>query len=178
MSATIEPADFEIANGEVLPLPPELWEAIDVALAAAGAIDSPDAGTSRRAFAQAFVAALHGRRLILVRRALSKAKESVYVDIYALALDRQHAAERQLGTARRILLAGPGQTMILEDLHAGVAALSGRAPPADRIRIVDVAARLHQALEVLTGQPVAPATLHGFGTDFEAEPPAAAPTEA
>lgn len=154
MSATATPAvAVPIDSGEILLLPPELWDAIDVALEAA-ARSSDDQVAASQIFAKAFAGALHQAGLILVPRARSNSKESVYVDTYALALDGKHAAERLLGTIAALVKGGTAEATkspLLDDFTTGILTLAGRRPPGERYRINVAMLRLRAIAALLDG---------------------------
>jgi hypothetical protein len=158
-------ASAELPTGEILLLPAALWQAIDAAIARAGAI--ADAGAARTAFAGAFAQALHAAGLILVEAADPKSTQSVGVSTYSLALSGKHAVEAKLAALRMAVMgweceacSGP----LLQELAQGVLALAGRAPPDDRRRLGPAFIRLRALAAILKGTPTA-------GWDVATAPP-------
>ncbi len=171
-----------IDTGEILLLPAELWEAIDVGIGAGGRHDDPV--EAAQFFAKAFATALHERGLILVPRARSNSKESVFVDTYALALDGKHSAERMLGAIAALVKGSPaaselGQSPLLDDFSAGILTLAGRRPPGNRHKVQTAMLRLRAVAALLDGCGDINA-MPPFDDDlvqfFKGELPQAAPT--
>jgi hypothetical protein len=142
-------------TGEILLLPAELWEAIDVGIGAGARHDDP--AEAAQYFAKAFATALHDRGLFLGSRARSNSKESVLVDTYALALDGKHSAERMLGAIAALVKGGAPdapdamQPPLLDDFSTGILTLAGRRPPGERHRIQTAMLRLRAIAALLDG---------------------------
>lgn len=139
-----------IDTGEILLLPAELWEAIDVGIGAGARHDDP--AEAAQFFAKAFANALHERGLFLASRARSNSKMSVLVDTYSLALDGKHSAERMLG-AIGALVKGTAAlpSPLLDDFSTGILTLAGRRPPGDRHRIQTAMLRLRAIAALIDG---------------------------
>ena len=146
------PATLQLTTGERLNVPELLHGAI--ADASTVAASEEDADQAAAQFAEAFVAALHARGLLVVERARSNSRESVYVDTYALALDGKHAAERLLGTIGALVKGGTADAMrspLLDDFSTGILTLVGRRPPRDRHRIHVAMLRLRAIAALIDG---------------------------
>lgn len=177
----------ELATGEILLLPAELWQAIDEAALVAADAESkaPEDQkweASRTAFVAAFARALHQRGLVVLKPADAKSTQSVSLQTYSLALSQKHAVEGKLAALRMAVmgwssyapdgasedkpptLRNLGEGGLLHDMAQGVLALAGRAPPDDRRRLGPAFVRLRAIAAILEGTPTA-------GWDIAAAPP-------
>lgn len=152
MTAAALPAELRMATGEGVPVPPALGGAIDQALAVA-----PVHGTAaewRTAFATALVAGLFEAGLFLVPRAHSRTREAVDANLYTLALDGKHAAERHLGALARVVGDMPGIGPLVVHFQRVIDALTGHAPPAGAELRGALDERLRLIRQIVLGVPL------------------------
>jgi hypothetical protein len=143
----------QLASGEVLVLPPALWDALDAAIAAAAAID--DEARARTAFAGAFAEAVHRSGLILVPRAHAQTREAVDANVYAMALSAKYAADQTLFAVKTLVGPLPELGTLGGHVEAVIDTLTGHAPPAGRARLLaSLDERLRALRQVVFGTPV------------------------
>ena len=152
--------EIRAADGVRLTLPWEFDGALEAAIAANRTVPlrggaPTDYAEWRTAFGDALARELYAHRIVLVPLAFAGSREAVNLNIYTMALDAKHAAERALhqvaATFRADATRGIGD--LHGEFHAGVMALTGHAPMPGIGRVMGVEQRLRILRELLLGIP-------------------------
>lgn len=144
-----------LPGGEKLPVPPALNDALDRALRACRAFaEAGDYADWRTAFGLALTAALFEDGLLLVPRAFAKSSEAVNVNVYSLAREAQHRAERRLQEATAAFRGNGDRGDLHAEFDAALRALTGHAPLEGVSRVGDIDARLRTLRLALLFVPI------------------------
>lgn len=156
----MEAREIQAADGVQLTVPADFDDALDAAIDTTRS--TPLRGGAQRgyaewrtAFGEALARALYERRIVLAPLAFAGSREAVNLNIYTLALEQRHAADRALREIAAVV--GPDTERGIGDLHgefhAAVMALTGHAPMPGIGRVLGVEQRLRLLRELLMGIP-------------------------